>query len=109
MSEDALPGSQRQKTAEERRKLADASVSSAYVGAWSGDSEVLEKVSKGETCETNRDALDKLGAAGITRSVMILNGLEDVDKRQASQRPSIKQLERSSLGSERYIGRVVIQ
>ena len=28
-----------------------------------------------ETFDTTRDALDKLGAAGITRSVMILNGL----------------------------------
>ena len=32
-------------------------------------------VSKGETFESTRDALDKLGAAGITRSVMLLNGL----------------------------------
>jgi hypothetical protein len=36
---------------------------------------VLRKVNKGETFETTRDALDKLGAAGITRSVMLLNGL----------------------------------
>jgi hypothetical protein len=36
---------------------------------------VLAAVDKGETFETTRDALDKLGAAGIRRSVMILNGL----------------------------------
>ena len=40
-----------------------------------GDDRVLAAVNKGETFETTREALDKLGAAGITRSVMILNGL----------------------------------
>jgi len=32
-------------------------------------------VNKGETFESTREALDKLGAAGISRSVMLLNGL----------------------------------
>jgi len=45
------------------------------VGAESGDDTVLARVNKGETFESTRDALDKLGAAGITRSVMLLNGL----------------------------------
>jgi radical SAM superfamily enzyme YgiQ (UPF0313 family) len=70
-----LPRNLRKKSVEELRELADAGLSIAYVGAESGDDEVLEKVCKGETFETTRDALDKLGAAGITRSVMILNGL----------------------------------
>ena len=47
----------------------------AYVGAESGDDEVLARVNKGETYESTLSALDKLGQAGITRSVMILNGL----------------------------------
>jgi hypothetical protein len=47
----------------------------AYLGAESGDDLVLEKVKKGETHASTRAALDKLGEAGITRSVMILNGL----------------------------------
>ena len=46
-----------------------------YVGAESGDDEVLAAVDKGESFETTCEALDKLGAAGIRRSVMILNGL----------------------------------
>ena len=70
-----LPRNLRKKSVDELRELADAGLSMAYVGAESGDDEVLEKVRKGETWETTRDALDKLGAAGITRSVMILNGL----------------------------------
>jgi radical SAM superfamily enzyme YgiQ (UPF0313 family) len=47
----------------------------AYVGAESGDDEVLAKVNKGETFATTCEALDKLQQAGIRRSVMILNGL----------------------------------
>ena len=46
-----------------------------YVGAESGDDEVLARVNKGETQASTLAALDKLGEAGITRSVMILNGL----------------------------------
>ena len=69
-----LPRNLRKKSVEELRELADAGLSMAYVGAESGDDEVLAKVHKGETWESTRDALDKLGSAGITRSVMILNG-----------------------------------
>ena len=70
-----LPRNLRKKSVEELRELADAGLAMAYVGAESGDDEVLAHVRKGETWESTRDALDKLGAAGITRSVMILNGL----------------------------------
>jgi radical SAM superfamily enzyme YgiQ (UPF0313 family) len=57
------------------RQLAEAGLTMAYIGAESGDDEVLARVSKGETQVSTLAALDKLGAAGITRSVMILNGL----------------------------------
>ena len=40
-----------------------------------GDDEVLARVNKGETYSSTLDALEKLGEAGISRSVMILNGL----------------------------------
>jgi hypothetical protein len=70
-----LPRNLRKKSAAELKELADAGLKLAYVGAESGDDEVLARVSKGETFETTRDALLKLGEAGIKRSVMILNGL----------------------------------
>ncbi|MBR0568769.1 B12-binding domain-containing radical SAM protein [Azoarcus sp. L1K30] len=63
------------KSVEELRALREAGLSLAYLGAESGDDEVLARVNKGETFETTCAALDKLGSAGITRSVMILNGL----------------------------------
>lgn len=70
-----LPRNLRLKSAQELLELREAGLSLVYVGAESGDDEVLQKVSKGESFDTTRDALDKLGAAGITRSVMLLNGL----------------------------------
>jgi radical SAM superfamily enzyme YgiQ (UPF0313 family) len=70
-----LPRNLRSKTVPELQELREAGLTLAYVGAESGDDEVLARVSKGETLESTREALDKLAAAGITRSVMLLNGL----------------------------------
>lgn len=70
-----LPRNLRKKTVAELRELHEAGLKFAYVGAESGDDTVLARVNKGETFETTREALEKLGEAGITRSVMLLNGL----------------------------------
>ncbi len=70
-----LPRNLRKKSVAELKELADAGLKMVYVGAESGDDEVLARVSKGETFDSTLNALDKLGKAGITRSVMILNGL----------------------------------
>lgn len=70
-----LPRNLRKKSVEELRELADAGLKMAYVGCESGDDEVLARASKGETFDSSLSALDKLGQAGISRSVMILNGL----------------------------------
>jgi len=63
------------KSVAELAELRAAGLTMAYLGAESGDDEVLRLVNKGEDFASTRDALDKLGQAGITRSVMILNGL----------------------------------
>ena len=70
-----LPRNLRKKSVEELRELGSLGLSLVYVGAESGDDEVLARVDKGETFESTREALEKLGEAGIKRSVMILNGL----------------------------------
>ncbi|MGH8351926.1 MAG: radical SAM protein [Pseudomonas sp.] len=70
-----LPRNLRKKSVEELKELADAGLKMAYVGAESGDDEVLARVNKGETFDSTLSALDKLGQAGISRSVMVLNGL----------------------------------
>lgn len=70
-----LPRNLRRKSVAELAELAAAGLTMAYVGAESGDDEVLAKVHKGETFASTCEALDKLQQAGIRRSVMILNGL----------------------------------
>ena len=70
-----LPRNLRKKSLSEMIELHEAGLSLAYVGAESGDDVVLDRVKKGETQASTLDALDKLGQAGIKRSVMILNGL----------------------------------
>lgn len=70
-----LPRNLRKKSVGELKELADAGLKIAYVGCESGDDEVLARVNKWETFDSSLSALDKLGQAGITRSVMILNGL----------------------------------
>jgi len=70
-----LPRNLKRKSVADLTALREAGLQMAYIGAESGDDEVLEKVNKGETFDSTRAALDKLGEAGITRSVMLLNGL----------------------------------
>ncbi len=70
-----LPRNLRNKSCAELKELAGLGLSLVYVGAESGDDEVLARVNKGETFATTLEALGKLGEAGIKRSVMILNGL----------------------------------
>lgn len=70
-----LPRNVSHKSVEELKELRDAGLRMVYVGCESGDDEVLRRVNKGESYASSRDALTKLGAANMTRSVMILNGL----------------------------------
>ena len=70
-----LPRNVSKKSVAELTELRAAGLSMVYVGAESGDDVVLQKINKGETFETTADALYKLGQAGMTRSVMLLNGL----------------------------------
>jgi len=78
-----LPRNLRKKSVEELKELAEAGLKLVYVGAESGDNTVLERVCKGETFESTREGLEKLREAGITRSVMILNGLGGIAHSQA--------------------------
>jgi radical SAM superfamily enzyme YgiQ (UPF0313 family) len=70
-----LPRNLKRKSVAELKELHDAGLHMLYIGAESGDDEVLRRVNKGETYESTKDALLKIGEAGIKRSVMVLNGL----------------------------------
>lgn len=70
-----LPRNLKRKSVEELKQLRAAGLAMLYVGAESGNDQVLRRVNKGETFESTRDALLKAGEAGLKRSVMVLNGL----------------------------------
>jgi len=100
-----LPRNLRQKTVQELQELREAGLSLVYVGAESGDDEVLQSVHKGETFETTRDALEKLGEADITRSVMLLNGLGG---RQLSQQHAENSARLMNLTQPEFLATLVV-
>lgn len=70
-----LPRNLAKKSVEDLKALREAGLGILYVGMESGDDEVLRRINKGETWESTRSALDKIKQAGLTSSVMVLNGL----------------------------------
>jgi len=70
-----LPRNLKNKTVDELKELRELGLSLIYIGAESGDNTVLEKINKGETFETTRDAILKAKKADIKTSVMIINGM----------------------------------
>ncbi|MCD4696636.1 MAG: B12-binding domain-containing radical SAM protein [Bacteroidales bacterium] len=63
------------KSVEELQKLKEARLKLIYVGIESGDDELLKRINKGETFESTVRNLQKVKAAGVKSSVMILTGL----------------------------------
>ena len=100
-----LPRNLRKKSVEELKELAEAGLKLVYVGAESGDDTVLERVAKGETFESTREGLEKLGEAGITRSVMILNGLGGV---QLSETHALRSAELANATQPEFLATLVV-
>lgn len=73
-----LPRNVSKKTVEELAELKQLGLGIVYVGAESGDDEILGFINKGETFQSTLDCLIKCKAAGIVTSVMILNGMGGV-------------------------------
>ncbi|MCB2387849.1 radical SAM protein [Thalassolituus alkanivorans] len=73
-----LPRNIRKKSVEEMTELRRLGLGILYVGAESGDDDVLGFIKKGETWQSTLDALLKIKQAGIQSSVMILNGMGGV-------------------------------
>jgi len=70
-----LPRNLKKKTVAELQELRELGLSLMYVGCESGDDQLLDLVEKGESYQTSLSALQKIKAAGMKSSVMILNGL----------------------------------
>ncbi|GGY41466.1 radical SAM protein [Bacterioplanes sanyensis] len=73
-----LPRNLRKKSTEDLSHLKALGLGILYVGAESGDDEVLQFINKGETYASTLEALQKIHQAGIKSSVMILNGMGGV-------------------------------
>lgn len=71
----ATPANLLAKGADELASLRRAGLQLVYVGAESGDDEVLARVDKGATRDSTVEALRRAGEAGLQRSVMLINGL----------------------------------
>lgn len=70
-----LPRNIKNKSEAELQELRELGLGLIYIGAESGDDEVLTKINKGETFETTKDSILKAKAAGIKVSVMVINGM----------------------------------
>jgi len=70
-----LPRNIKNKSVEELILLQELGLGLIYIGAESGDDEVLEKIHKGETFESTKDSILKAKQAGIKVSVMVINGM----------------------------------
>jgi len=75
----ASPKSALLKSPDELRELREMGLSIAYLGAESGDDEVLKKVKKGATRDQIIEAGRKLKQAGITTSITVILGLAGVE------------------------------
>ena len=75
----ASPGNLMKKSLSELTELKDAGLSLLYVGIESGDDKVLETIQKGETFASTVNGLNKSKLAGISSSVMIINGVGGVE------------------------------
>ena len=70
-----LPRNLKNKSIDELETLRKLGLSLIYMGAESGDDVVLQKINKGETFASTKEAILKAKIAGIKVSVMIINGM----------------------------------
>ncbi len=70
-----LPSNLKNKSDADLAELERLGLKLIYVGAESGDDELLARVDKGETHDSTAEALLRAKQAGLKTSVMILNGL----------------------------------
>lgn len=67
------------KTEEELRALRQAGMQMVYLGAESGDNEILRQIRKGQTAEEIIEAGRKLKRCGIQTSVTLISGLGGIE------------------------------
>jgi len=70
-----LPSNLKNKTVDDLVELEALGLKLIYVGAESGDNEILRRIDKGETFDSTASAIIKSHEAGIKSSVMVINGI----------------------------------
>lgn len=100
-----LPGNLSNKSVEQLVRLRELGLSLMYVGCESGDNEVLARVEKGETFASSLAALEKIRAAGMKSSVMILTGLGGI---HLSQQHAINSARLMNAAQPDYLSTLVV-
>ena len=101
-----LPRNLRNKSVDELRELREKGLSLLYVGCETGDDELLTLISKGENFDSSLDALQKMHAAGIKSSVMVLNGLGGPD---LSERHALESARLMNAAQPHYLSTLVVE
>lgn len=82
------------KSVEELTELRELGLGIVYHGAESGDDLVLERVNKGSTAAQAGEAADRLRAAGLRHSVMVMLGIGGVERSAEHARATAELLTR---------------
>lgn len=101
-----LPRNLRNKSVEDLRALREKGLSLLYVGCETGDNELLTLISKGESFDSSLDALQKMHAAGIKSSVMVLNGLGGPE---LSERHALESARLMNAAQPHYLSTLVVE
>jgi radical SAM superfamily enzyme YgiQ (UPF0313 family) len=101
-----LPRNLLNKSAEDLKELQELGLKILYVGCETGDTELLSLIEKGETFESSLEALQKIKAAGIKSSVMILNGLGGA---KYSQQHILASAKLMNLAQPEYLSTLVLE
>ena len=70
-----LPANLKNKNVDDLVELEALGLKLIYVGAESGDNQILRRIDKGETFDSTASAIMKAHEAGIKSSVMVINGI----------------------------------
>jgi radical SAM superfamily enzyme YgiQ (UPF0313 family) len=101
-----LPRNLRNKSVDEVRELREKGLSLLYVGCETGDNKLLTLISKGESFDSSLDALQKMHAAGIKSSVMVLNGLGGPE---LSERHALESARLMNAAQPHYLSTLVVE
>ncbi len=100
-----LPRNLKNKSVADLRELREKGLSLMYVGCETGDNELLSLIEKGESFDSSLSALEKMKAAGVKSSVMVLNGLGGPE---LSERHALESARLMNAAQPEYLSTLVV-